>query len=178
MILLRSSFHPNVISSFRVVGVLPLAIMIWSGWYVGAFLFFLGLSATDALDGYIARKYGLITDFGKFWDPTADKILLITTLAMVSFPRFIYEFSTLCILESFLFCMAFVAFSSRFLSKKNWIKLGANCFGKWKVWLEIFLILCFFAEQIALIVLPDYVFVTGFIAAIMLAGLSIGGHLK
>lgn len=44
---------------------------------------FLATAITDALDGKIARKYGLITDFGKFLDPLADKFLVVGTMAMI-----------------------------------------------------------------------------------------------
>lgn len=44
-----------------------------------AILFVIG-SATDAIDGKIARKYNLITDFGKFFDPLADKFLVNSAL--------------------------------------------------------------------------------------------------
>jgi CDP-diacylglycerol--glycerol-3-phosphate 3-phosphatidyltransferase len=37
-------------------------------------------SFTDLLDGYLARKYKWVSDFGKLWDPIADKILVNTTL--------------------------------------------------------------------------------------------------
>ncbi len=49
-----------------------------------AFVLFLLASATDKLDGYIARKYNQITDFGKFIDPLADKILITAALVMLS----------------------------------------------------------------------------------------------
>ncbi len=45
-----------------------------------AFIVFVGASFTDMLDGKIARKNGLITDFGKFLDPLADKVLVIAAL--------------------------------------------------------------------------------------------------
>ncbi len=47
-------------------------------WYLLAFIVFALASITDALDGRIARSRGLVTDFGKFADPLADKILTTT----------------------------------------------------------------------------------------------------
>ena len=51
--------------------------------YTVALLLFAGASLTDMIDGKMARKYGFITDFGKFLDPLADKML--TTAAFLGF---------------------------------------------------------------------------------------------
>ncbi len=53
--------------------------------YFWACLIFMVASYTDHLDGMIARKQGLITTFGKFMDPLADKVLIVT--ALVCFVR-------------------------------------------------------------------------------------------
>ena len=51
-------------------------------WMWLAFATFIVLSLTDYLDGYIARKYNQISDFGKFMDPLADKLLTLAAMTM------------------------------------------------------------------------------------------------
>ena len=68
-----------------VLLLLPAALLRWEIVYaVGAVLFIL-TALTDMLDGKIARKYNLITDFGKFMDPVADKFMVIGTLLALLF---------------------------------------------------------------------------------------------
>ena len=68
---------------FMIVLVLPDTILpLWLSALIGAVIFIVA-SVTDCLDGKIARKYNLITDFGKLIDPLADKFMVIGALIMI-----------------------------------------------------------------------------------------------
>lgn len=75
---------PNKLTLARVMMV-PLFVLLfyWDfpAHYLLATLVFVIASITDAVDGHLARKYQLITDFGKFLDPLADKVLVMTAFA-------------------------------------------------------------------------------------------------
>ena len=79
---------PNKLSLIRI-GCVPVitALLVCSGpvWtgYAALFLFIFA-AITDFADGHIARKYGLVTNFGKFIDPVADKLLTLSTMVMLS----------------------------------------------------------------------------------------------
>jgi CDP-diacylglycerol--glycerol-3-phosphate 3-phosphatidyltransferase len=75
---------PNLITYFRILAV-PVVLVVMQldsrrNAFIAAMIFALA-SATDALDGYLARRFQMISDVGKFLDPLADK--LITTGALV-----------------------------------------------------------------------------------------------
>jgi CDP-diacylglycerol--glycerol-3-phosphate 3-phosphatidyltransferase len=55
-----------------------------TGWRISAFVIFAGATVTDRMDGELARRRGLITDFGKLADPIADKALVSTALVGLS----------------------------------------------------------------------------------------------
>ena len=52
-------------------------------WRVTGFIFVIIAGLTDVLDGFIARRYNLVSDFGKLMDPLADKIFIVTTFIMM-----------------------------------------------------------------------------------------------
>ena len=76
---------PNRLTVLRVCMVPVFVVfMLWNGLgssakYVAAVVFILA-SMTDWLDGYLARKNNLVTDFGKFMDPIADKLLVCSAM--------------------------------------------------------------------------------------------------
>ncbi len=63
--------------------LLPEDLLPWHLTTVIAALLFAGASLTDMLDGQIARKYGLVTDFGKFADPLADKFMVMGAMLAI-----------------------------------------------------------------------------------------------
>ncbi|MEE8575608.1 MAG: CDP-diacylglycerol--glycerol-3-phosphate 3-phosphatidyltransferase [Thermodesulfobacteriota bacterium] len=77
---------PNKLSLIRIAVSPVLILMLLSpgkGLSVAAAIVFIITCLTDWLDGYLARKMDIVTSFGKFLDPLADKLLLMTTLIMM-----------------------------------------------------------------------------------------------
>ena len=74
---------PNKLTLFRIF-LIPVFIIVMMlnlpNKFLIACMIFIVASVTDAMDGHIARKYNLVTDFGKFMDPLADKLLVISAL--------------------------------------------------------------------------------------------------
>ncbi|MDR3242758.1 MAG: CDP-diacylglycerol--glycerol-3-phosphate 3-phosphatidyltransferase [Clostridiales Family XIII bacterium] len=70
----------NQLTMFRVVLIPVFMALLLTGRYYASAAVFVVASLTDALDGFIARKYGLITNFGKLMDPLADKLLVVSAL--------------------------------------------------------------------------------------------------
>lgn len=61
-------------------------------WLPAAALLFIVAAATDALDGYLARKWKVVSKFGRVMDPFADKLLVLGAFVMLAGPNFTYRF--------------------------------------------------------------------------------------
>ncbi len=76
---------PNILCYIRIL-LVPLFIYLYlKEQYISAALFVMLAAATDVLDGYIARNFNMITDWGKFIDPVADKLMQFSMLIVTIF---------------------------------------------------------------------------------------------
>ncbi len=97
---------------------------------------FVFAALTDAFDGHIARRDNLITDFGKFMDPLADKLLV--TSAMICFVELGYLSSWIVIL---IIAREFIISGFRMLASSKGITIAANIWGKIKTISQMILII-------------------------------------
>ena len=113
--------------------------------YLVAGLIFVAASITDYFDGSIARKRNLITDFGKFADPIADKILVISALVC-------FLAKGLCdpIILIIVLFREFVVTSIRLSAASSGKVVAANMWGKVKTVTQMIAIICIFVLQTSL----------------------------
>lgn len=101
--------------------------------YLVSLIIFAAASLTDMIDGKMARKYNLVTDFGKFLDPLADKML--TTAAYLGFAFLFAKGSYGWQITTILFIVLFREFtvsSLRLVTAKSGLVVAANIWGKLK----------------------------------------------
>ena len=67
---------PNKLTTLRMILVPVFIIVYLAGYHYASAVIFIAASLTDFLDGHLARKYDLVTNFGKIMDPLADKLLV------------------------------------------------------------------------------------------------------
>ena len=79
--------HPNTLTLFRIISVPIIVILLMMPNRLTAFiagLIFSAAAITDYFDGYLARRYGLVSNLGKVMDPVADKLLVSCSLIMLT----------------------------------------------------------------------------------------------
>ncbi len=135
---------PNKLTCFRVLLIPVFVIFMYLDNISYNNLIALGIfivaSLTDLLDGQIARKYNLITNFGKFMDPLADKLLVCAALICLS-PDMIPAWIVIVIISRELFISGF-----RILAADQGIVLAAGWWGKIKTTFQMIMIIVLIAD--------------------------------
>ncbi len=131
---------PNKLTIFRVI-LIPfflVALMvpaIPAGKWIAVGIFAIA-SLTDLLDGKIARKYNLVTDFGKFMDPLADKLLVCSAMiALIELER-IPAWVVIVIIAR-----EFIISGFRLVAADNGIVIAASYWGKFKTTFQMLMVI-------------------------------------
>ena len=136
---------PNKLTLFRVI-LIPFFVLFmlvditaYDKWI--ALAIFIVASLTDLLDGKIARKYNLVTNFGKFMDPLADKLLvcsaLICLVALTKIPAWIVII---------IIAREFIISGCRLIASDNGVVIAASYWGKFKTTFQMVMICLMIAD--------------------------------
>jgi len=133
---------PNKLTILRVI-MIPffVAALLYDGGanqnmrYVAAALFIIA-SLTDMLDGKIARKYNLVTNFGKFMDPLADKLLVCSALICMIELRELPAWMVIIIISR-----EFIISGFRLVASDNGVVIAASYWGKFKTTFQMLMVI-------------------------------------
>ena len=137
---------PNKLTVVRVIMIVPFIVFLLggqAGWFgentmiadAIAFVLFVTASLTDLIDGKIARKYQLVTNFGKFMDPLADKLLVCSALiALVEMSR-IPAWVVILIIGR-----EFIISGFRLIASDNHVVIAASYWGKFKTTFQMIMV--------------------------------------
>ncbi|MCM1045593.1 MAG: CDP-diacylglycerol--glycerol-3-phosphate 3-phosphatidyltransferase [Candidatus Gastranaerophilales bacterium] len=137
---------PNKLTVFRVILIVPFVILLLggnAGWFgnnllipnMAALAVFIVASLTDLLDGKIARKYNLVTNFGKFMDPLADKLLVCAALVCLVDMGRIPSWVVIIIISR-----EFVISGFRLVASDNGVVIAASYWGKFKTTFQMVMV--------------------------------------
>ena len=149
---------PNKLTILRVI-MIPffVAALLYDGGanqnmrYVAAALFIIA-SLTDMLDGKIARKYNLVTNFGKFMDPLADKLLVCSALICMIELRELPAWMVIIIISR-----EFIISGFRLVASDNGVVIAASYWGKFKTTFQMIMVILMIANIQALNILTQIV---------------------
>lgn len=139
---------PNLITFSRIGVLIALVWLIlqdWTGASTLAFFCILYGSVSDFLDGYIARKYNLITNFGKFMDATVDKVMTLGSFALLIWMGLIVPPVLAIVVVSLIAVRELGITLLRVVAVRRNLVLAAERSGKWKTIWQITGICVFFA---------------------------------
>lgn len=117
---------PNILTAIRFVLVPIFGYFLYrEQYYTAIFLFTLG-GITDVFDGFVARKFNMITSWGKLADPIADKLMQITALAILTMQNLIPSAVVIIVIAKEIF----MGVGSILLYKNENFVVSANWYGK------------------------------------------------
>ena len=150
---------PNKLTSARMIIVPFLVIFLLTGWggeanrYISLTLFVVA-SVTDWFDGYLARKNNLVTNFGKFMDPLADKLLVCSAMiCMIDLKRLPAWFVIIIIAREFIIS------GFRLIAAENGIVIAANYWGKFKTASQMIMIILLILHFDGIFVILEQIFI-------------------
>ena len=117
-----------------------------------ALILFIAASLTDLLDGQIARKYNLVTTFGKFMDPLADKVLTISgMICLIELGRIPSWIVVIIVAREFIIS------GFRLIATEHGIVIAANYWGKFKTTFQMIMIILMIVNLPALSMVTNIV---------------------
>lgn len=137
---------PNKLTLFRVI-LIPFFVLFLlidpsnSTYRLIADAIFIVASLTDMLDGKIARKYNLVTNFGKFMDPLADKLLVCSAMICLISTGQLYAWIVIIIVAR-----EFIISGFRLIAVENGVVIAANMWGKCKTVSQMIMIIVLVAN--------------------------------
>ncbi|MBQ7171961.1 MAG: CDP-diacylglycerol--glycerol-3-phosphate 3-phosphatidyltransferase [Clostridia bacterium] len=175
---------PNVLTMLRIVLVpVCMALILYTPETLGSRLVaagvFLLISFTDLLDGHIARKYHMVTDFGKFLDPVADKVLILGAFTAILAVTADTLFGRLLVWVIFLILLREFSVTSLrlLLAGREGKVVSASLFGKVKTVSQMVAVCVFLLEPTLLspfLGTPDRLFSYLFLAVVSVTTLGSG----
>lgn len=131
---------PNKLTILRVVLIIPFVLCMLlpgvgtAGRYAAAAIFIIA-SFTDMLDGKIARKNNLVTNFGKFMDPLADKLLVCSAMICLTANNKLAAWIVIVIISR-----EFIISGFRLVASDNGVVIAASYWGKFKTTFQMIMI--------------------------------------
>lgn len=148
---------PNKLTVFRMILIVPFVFIMLTGvcgpmskWI--ALAIFIIASLTDLLDGKIARKYNLVTNFGKFMDPLADKLLVCSAMICLVEMGKIPSWIVIIIISR-----EFIISGFRLIASDNGIVIAASYWGKFKTVFQMVMVILMIADIAALYMVTQIV---------------------
>lgn len=143
---------PNKLTVFRMILILPFVLLLLGGfhewgWFIAIFggileyvdyialAVFIIASLTDLIDGKIARKYNLVTNFGKFMDPLADKLLVCAAMICLVEMGRLAAWIVIVIISR-----EFIISGFRLVASDKGVVIAASYWGKFKTTFQMVMI--------------------------------------